>query len=81
MESVVCIDGELAPGGLDDLQRYRPHELRLLEVWGSDGLTVRAYTHAFIEEMARDTYALLPAERDAPALYGEKNAYWKCTSM
>ena len=65
MESVVCIDGELAPGGLDDLQRYRPHELRLLEVWGTDGLTVRAYTHAFIEEMARDTYALLPAEPDA----------------
>ena len=55
----VFIDEVPAIGGLDQLATYRPHELYLVEVYGS-GLQVRAYTHNFMERMARRPIALIP---------------------
>lgn len=54
----VFIDEAPAIGGLDELATYRPHELYLLEVWSS-GLTIRAYTHQFMERMARRPMQLI----------------------
>jgi len=65
LEAVVCIDGEVMMGGLDDLQRYRPHELYMVEVYGVRGTSVRAYTYAFMEELARSGVELMGAEPEA----------------
>lgn len=51
-EPKVCIDGWLEWGGLDLLQRMGPNELHLLEVYGSSGTIIRAYTHEYMESLA-----------------------------
>lgn len=55
----VYIDEVPALGGLDQLGSYRPHELYLVEVYSS-GMQIRAYTHLFMERMARRPVALIP---------------------
>lgn len=55
----VYIDEAPVIGGLDQLQTYRPYELYLLEVYSS-GSEIRAYTHQFMERMARRPMALIP---------------------
>lgn len=55
----VFIDEAPAVGGLDQLATYRPSELYLVEVY-SRGLQIRAYTHNFMERMARRPVALIP---------------------
>ncbi len=55
----VYIDEAPAVGGLDQLATYRPSELYLVEVYGR-GLQIRAYTHNFMERMARRPMALIP---------------------
>jgi len=52
IEPKVCIDGWLEWGGLDLLQRMGPNELHLLEVYGSSGMIIRAYTHEYMESLA-----------------------------
>lgn len=58
-EPGVYIDEIPAVGGLDQLATYRPSELYLVEVYSS-GLQIRAYTHNFMERMARRPMALIP---------------------
>lgn len=55
----VYIDEAPVIGGLDQLATYRPHELHLVEVYSS-GLEIRAYTHRFMERMARRPVLLIP---------------------
>jgi hypothetical protein len=55
----VYIDEALLVGGLLQLETYRPHELYLVEVYSS-GSEIRAYTHHFVERMARTPQALIP---------------------
>lgn len=55
----VYIDEAPAIGGLDQLATYRPSDLYLVEVY-SNGLQIRAYTHNFMERMARRPMALIP---------------------
>lgn len=55
----VYIDEAPAIGGLDQLGTYRPSDLYLVEVYSS-GLQIRAYTHNFMERMARRPVALIP---------------------
>lgn len=62
VEPNVCLDGVPAWGGLDALQQLRPHDLYLLEVYGIDGRTVRAYTHEYMENLARDQTGPVPDE-------------------
>lgn len=62
IEPNVCIDGVPAWGGLDELQKIRPHELYLVEVYGLTGGTIRAFTHAYIEAMARAEEGVLADE-------------------
>jgi len=62
VEPRVCIDGELAWGGIDELSDLRPHELHMVEVYGTSALVIRAYTHAYMEEMARGPTLLLGEE-------------------
>lgn len=57
-EPNVFIDEVPAFAGLDQLATYRPHDLYLVEVWSS-GATIRAYTHQFMERMARRPIMLL----------------------
>jgi hypothetical protein len=57
-EPKVFIDEIPAFGGLDQLATYRPQELHLIEVWSS-GATIRAYTHQFMERMARRPVMLI----------------------
>jgi hypothetical protein len=52
LEPEVCIDGWLEWGGLDLLHRMGPNELHLLEVYGSSGALIRAYTHEYMESLA-----------------------------
>jgi hypothetical protein len=59
VEPRIFIDEVPAFGGMDQLASYRPHELYLVEVFGS-GLQIRAYTHNFMERMARRPVALAP---------------------
>ena len=54
----VYID-EMPTFGVDQLGTYRPHELYLLEVY-SQGREIRAYTHQFMDRMARRPMALIP---------------------
>lgn len=56
---IVCIDDRLRLGGLDVLQDYRPHELAGLEMFGTLGTTIRAYTHGYMETMARSEHRSL----------------------
>jgi hypothetical protein len=46
-------------GGLDHLASYQPYDLYLVEVYGA-GVEIRAYTHFFMERMARRPVALMP---------------------
>ena len=59
VEPTVYIDEALLIGGLDFLTTYMPHELHLVEVY-SQGLVIRAYTHQFMERMARHPIVLTP---------------------
>ena len=55
----VYIDEAPVIGGLDQLGTYRPYELYLVEVY-SRGSEIRAYTHQFMDRMARRPMALFP---------------------
>ncbi len=55
----VYIDETRAIGGLDQLGMYRLHEMHLIEVIAG-GRQIRAYTHHFMERLARSPQALLP---------------------
>lgn len=59
VEPRVYIDEAPVIGGLDQLQSYQPHDLYLIEVY-SLGQEIRAYTHQFMERMARRPVALIP---------------------
>lgn len=59
VEPRVYIDEAPIPGGLEQLASYQPHDLYLVEVYGQ-GLEIRAYTHLFMERMARRPMALVP---------------------
>lgn len=68
---IVCIDGRLRLAGLDALQRYRPHEFASLEIFGMRGATIRAYTHRYMEWLARrNDRRLLNLEPEAGAETG-----------
>lgn len=58
VEPTVYLDELPLWGGLDVLRSYRPEELYLVEVFGRS--TVRAYTHEFVEQLARRPRILLP---------------------
>jgi hypothetical protein len=55
----VYIDEIPLLGGFDQLATYQPHELYMLEIY-SQGQEIRAYTHQFMERMARRPVALIP---------------------
>jgi len=55
----VYIDEMPVIGGLDQLVMYKPYDLYLVEVY-SRGLEIRAYTHQFMDRMARRPIALIP---------------------
>jgi hypothetical protein len=57
----VYIDEAWAIGGLDQLAMYQPYEFHTVEVYSS-GAEIRAYTHNFMEMMARRPMALIPLE-------------------
>lgn len=59
VEPQVFVDEVPLIGGLDYLMTYRPYDLYLVEVYSS-GLEIRAYTHMFMERMARGAVALIP---------------------
>jgi hypothetical protein len=59
MEADVYIDEVRTIGGLDQLQDYLPQDFYLVEAYGG-GLQIRAYTHHFMDRMARRPMALLP---------------------
>jgi hypothetical protein len=59
VESTVYIDEAPIPGGLEQLATYQPHDLYLVEVY-AEGQEIRAYTHLFMERMARRPMALVP---------------------
>ncbi|MEX2473202.1 MAG: carboxypeptidase regulatory-like domain-containing protein [Gemmatimonadota bacterium] len=59
VEPRVYVDEMPVIGGLGQLASYQPYDLYLVEVFGR-GLEVRAYTHQFMERMARKPVALLP---------------------
>lgn len=61
VEPRVYIDEAPVIGGADMLASYRPHDLYLVEIY-SQGLEIRAYTHNFMERMARRPVALIPLE-------------------
>ena len=56
----VYIDEVPVMGGLDHLASFQPYDLYLVEVYSS-GQEIRAYTHQFMDRMARREIALLPA--------------------
>ena len=57
----IYIDEALAIGGMDQLQMYVPYEFHTVEVY-SGGAEIRAYTHNFLERMARRPMVLIPLE-------------------
>ncbi len=59
IEPVVYIDEAPMIGGFEMLATYRPWELYRVEVY-SQGQEIRAYTHNFMERMARRTEHLVP---------------------
>ncbi|MSR36164.1 MAG: carboxypeptidase-like regulatory domain-containing protein [Gemmatimonadetes bacterium] len=58
VEPTVYIDEARTIWGLDELAMYKPYEMYLVEVY-SNGGQVRAYTHNFMERMARRLIALI----------------------
>jgi hypothetical protein len=56
----VYIDEVPIMGGLDHLASFQPYDLYLVEVYSS-GQEIRAYTHLFMDRMARRPMALFPA--------------------
>jgi hypothetical protein len=61
LEPRVYIDEAWAIGGLDQLAMYHPYEFYTVEVYSS-GAEIHAYTHNFMEMMARRPMALIPIE-------------------
>lgn len=59
VQPTVYVDEARVIGGLDQLSTYRPHELYMVEVY-SRGLEIRAYTHNFMERMAKRPMILIP---------------------
>jgi hypothetical protein len=57
----VYIDEAPAIGGYDELATYGPSDLYLVEVYSSGG-EIRAYTHNFMERMARRPMPLIPVD-------------------
>jgi hypothetical protein len=57
----IYIDEAIAIGGMDQLAMYGPHEFYTVEIY-SQGAEIRAYTHNFMERMARRPMALIPLE-------------------
>lgn len=57
----IYVDEAPIVGGLDQLASYTPQEFFLVEVYAG-GLVIRAYSHWFMERMARSPIALLPWE-------------------
>lgn len=55
----VYVDEMPVIGGLDQLATFQPYDLYLVEVYAR-GLEIRAYTHQFMERMARKAVALIP---------------------
>lgn len=64
-EPAVYIDEARVIGGLDQLATYQPYDLYLVEVYSS-GLEIRAYTHSFMERMARQPMHLIPIGVGSP---------------
>jgi hypothetical protein len=59
IEPRVYIDEAPAVAGIDQLSTYRTYDLYLVEVY-SQGQEIRAYTHQFMERMARRPVHLIP---------------------
>jgi hypothetical protein len=57
----VYIDEELSFEGMAELKTFQTHDLDRIEVF-ANGREVRAYTHHFMERMARRPIALIPIE-------------------
>jgi hypothetical protein len=55
----VFIDESPTIGGIDELASYQPINFYLVEVY-SNGREIHAYTHGFMERMARRPMALIP---------------------
>ena len=75
IEPQVCVDGWLEWGGLDVLQQMGPHDLHLLEVYGTRGRIIRAYTHAYMETLARGVDGVTTDE-PAPQREGVEGLGW-----
>ena len=75
VEPRVCIDGWIEWGGLDLLQRMGPNQLHLLEVYGTSGMIIRAYTHDYIEGLARGAGDVAPDE-PTPQREGVEGLGW-----
>jgi len=76
VEPRVCIDGEIVRGGTDTLQRLRPHQLYLLEVYyAKGGASIRAYTHEHMEALARGLGSIR-AEEPSPQRAGVAGLGW-----
>jgi hypothetical protein len=57
----IYVDEAPAIGGWDELATYSPSDLYLVEVY-SQGGEIRAYTHNFMERMARRPMPLIPVD-------------------
>ena len=55
----VYIDESPTICGLDEVEMYKPYELYLVEVYDA-GREIHAYTHDFVERMARSPHNLIP---------------------
>ena len=75
VEPAVCIDGWLEWGGLDLLQQMGPEQLHLLEVYESNGRIIRAYTHDYVESLARGAGGVQSAE-PTPQREGVEGLGW-----
>ena len=75
VEPKVCIDGWIEWGGLDLLQRMGPDELHLLEIYGTSGMLIRAYTHAYVEDLARGSGGVTSRE-PTPQREGVEGLGW-----
>jgi len=76
LEPDVCIDGELVLGGMDNLQKMRPHQLYLLEVYyAKGGASIRACTHEYMEALARGSGSILAVE-PTPQRAGVEGLGW-----
>lgn len=76
VEPRVCIAGEIVRGGMDDLQRCRPHQFCLLEVYyAKGGASIRAYIHAHMAALARGLGSIR-AEEPSPQRAGVEGFGW-----